>query len=63
MAESKSSESEVWMGGHKYRVAISYPEPKGTLEEAARIVAERYGLLPDDSAHPGVSAPRQGRET
>lgn len=45
---SEPSEATIEIGGVRYRVAVSYPEPTGTLEDAARIVAERYGL----SYHP-----------
>lgn len=39
-----SEPKTVEIGGVRYKVAASYPEPTGTLEDAARIVAERYGL-------------------
>lgn len=39
-----SEPKTIEIGGVRYRVAVSYPEPTGTLEDAARIVAERYGL-------------------
>lgn len=33
---------DVWMAGQRYKVGISHPEPKGTAQDAARIIRDRY---------------------